>query len=239
MLQFVKKTGTIEPLKASGVPFSRLGIGLEKLDRDLYSPETLYDPLAELGVKWIRIQSGWQRTETEKGVYHFEWLDDIVDNLLKRDLVPWICLCYGNRLYDQQAAERYGGVGCPPTISEEQIAAWHRYVEETVRHFEGRIEWWEIWNEPDCNYSWRHKFNPLEYADFARKTAASIRRGSAKAKVIGGSLAIVNLDYVMPLMENGFTDYCDAVTFHVYSSNERYDKERIDNLFEVVHAYNP
>ena len=239
MLQFVKKIGSIAPFKASDVAFSRLGIGLEKLDRNLYSPETLFDPLAELGVKWIRIQSGWQRTETEKGVYHFEWLDDIVDNLLKRDLVPWICLCYGNRLYDQQAAERYGGVGCPPTIGEEQIAAWHRYVEETVRHFEGRIEWWEIWNEPDCDYSWRYKPNAAEYADFARKTAESIRKGSAKAKVIGGSLAASRLDYVMPLLENGLTDFCDAVTFHVYSSNEAYDSARISNLFKTIHAYNP
>ena len=98
MLQFVKKIGSVASVKASDVAFSRVGIGLEKLDRNLYSPASLFDPLAELGVKWIRIQSGWQRTETEKGVYHFEWLDDIVDNLLKRGMVPWICLCYGNRL---------------------------------------------------------------------------------------------------------------------------------------------
>ena len=27
------------------------------------------DKVAAIGVKWIRIQSGWARTETEKGVY--------------------------------------------------------------------------------------------------------------------------------------------------------------------------
>lgn len=50
----------------------------------------------------MRIQSGWQRTEQEKGIYDFAWLDDIVDNLLKRGLKPWMCLCYGNELYDER-----------------------------------------------------------------------------------------------------------------------------------------
>ena len=239
MLQFVTPTGSISPIHSKDVAFSRLGIGLEKLDRNLYSPAPLFDPIAELGVKWVRLQSGWQRTETEKGVYHFEWLDDIVDNLLRRGLVPWICLCYGNRLYDKQAAERFGGVGCPPTFGDEQTAAWSRYTEAVVRHFKGRIDWWEIWNEPDCDYSWRFQCNPLEYIEMAKKTAEAIRKGNPEAKIIGGSLAFSDLDYVIPLLDNGLVDFCDAVTFHIYSSNDIYDQTRIDNLKEVVRRYNP
>ena len=62
----------------------------------------------------VRIQSGWERTEQEKGVYDFEWLDSIVDNLLERGLVPWINLVYGNGLYDDDAAKVFGAVGCRP-----------------------------------------------------------------------------------------------------------------------------
>jgi hypothetical protein len=53
----------------------RIGVGLEKLDRDLYDPEKCYDDLAAVGAKWVRIQSGWCRTEKVKGVYDFTWLD--------------------------------------------------------------------------------------------------------------------------------------------------------------------
>lgn len=72
------------------------------MDRNVFDPTKAYDPVAEIGVKWVRIQSGWQRTEQEKGIYDFAWLDDIVDNLLKRGLKPWMCLCYGNELYDER-----------------------------------------------------------------------------------------------------------------------------------------
>ena len=80
MLSWLKKIGNVRAFSADEVDFSRVGIGFEKLDRAVFDPEKAYDKVAALGVKWTRIQSGWQRTETEKGVYHFEWLDDIVDN---------------------------------------------------------------------------------------------------------------------------------------------------------------
>ncbi len=63
--------------KASEIKNSRIGIGFEKLDRKVFNPEKAYDKLAMIGA--VRIQSGWERTEQEKGVYDFEWLDSIVD----------------------------------------------------------------------------------------------------------------------------------------------------------------
>ena len=90
--------GKIAPKSALEVKSSQLGIGFEKLDRNVFDPEKAYDKVAALGVKWVRLQSGWQRTEREKGIYDFAWLDDIVDNLIRRGMVPWICLCYGNDL---------------------------------------------------------------------------------------------------------------------------------------------
>jgi len=77
------KTGKVEPKHSLQIKKSRIGIGFEKLDRDVFDPEKAYDKVGELGIKWIRIQSGWQRTEIEKGVYDFEWLDKVVDNLIR------------------------------------------------------------------------------------------------------------------------------------------------------------
>ena len=108
--------GTIAPVHSRDVRRSSWGLGFEKLDRDVFDPEKAYDRVAELGVKWIRIQSGWARTEASEGVYDFAWLDSIVDNLLLRGLQPWMCLCYGNGIYDEAAAKVFGAVGCPRSI---------------------------------------------------------------------------------------------------------------------------
>ena len=114
----MKLCGKIEHKSAKEVSASRLGIGFEKLDRDAFNPENAYEKVAKIGVKWVRIQSGWQKTEKVKGVYDFAWLDTIVDRLLGLGLKPWICVCYGNALYGGMAEQVFGAVGCPPIHTE-------------------------------------------------------------------------------------------------------------------------
>ena len=113
-MERLKRVGTIEPRCSANIKGSRLGIGMEKLDRDAFDPEKVYDKVAALGVKWVRIQSGWQKTERKEGVYDFAWLDSQVDNLLARGLEPWLCLCYGNEVYDELAKEYFGAVAVLP-----------------------------------------------------------------------------------------------------------------------------
>ena len=119
-MERLKLIGKVKAKHSSEVKSSKLGIGFEKLDRNVFDPEKAYDKVAETGVKWIRLQSGWARTEKEKGIYDFSWLDSVVDNLMKRGLVPWICLCYGNDLYTESAKSVYGAVGCPPIFTQEE-----------------------------------------------------------------------------------------------------------------------
>ena len=147
-MERLKKVGDVKKFASKEIDHSRLGIGFEKLDRMAFDPENAYDKVADVGVKWVRIQSGWARTEKEKGVYSFDWLDSIVDNLVDRGLKPWICLCYGNGLYNERAAKVFGAVGCPPQTDEE-CAAWSRYVTAVVKRYTGKVDWYEVWNEPD------------------------------------------------------------------------------------------
>ena len=148
--------GKIKFKASSEILFSRIGIGFEKLDRAVFDPEKAYDMVSKIGIKKIRLQSGWQRTETEKGVYDFSWLDGIVKNLVDRGMEPWLCLCYGNPLYTPLAKEVFGAVGCPPISTEEEYTAWLRYVSAVGEHYKGVISIYEICNVPDCGYSWKH-----------------------------------------------------------------------------------
>ena len=77
--------GEVRSCSSREVKKSVFGVGLEKLDRGLYDPANAYDLIGETGVKFVRIQSGWARCETVPGQYDFAWLDEIVENLLRRD----------------------------------------------------------------------------------------------------------------------------------------------------------
>lgn len=235
----MKKIGTVRPVHSSKVGKSTLGIGFEKLDRGVFDPEKAYDKVAELGIKWIRIQSGWARTEKRKGVYDHAWLDSIVENLIRRGLTPWICLCYGNGIYDEDAAKVFGSVGCPPIKTEEQKKAWHDYVVETVRHYAGKAVWFEIWNEPDGIWCWKHGVSGTEYGLFAIETAKAIREGNPDAKVIGGASCLQKLDWITDMIETGAVKTFDAYTYHGYTSDERASVYRLRIVKTLCLQSNP
>lgn len=233
------KTGKIEAKSSIQIKNSKIGIGFEKLDRDVFDPEKAYDPVAELGVKWVRIQSGWQRTETAKGVYEFEWLDSIVDNLIRRGLKPWICLCYGNSLYDDLAKTVFGAVGCPPIFTEEQREAWKNYVKAIVTRYKGKVEYFEVWNEPDGKWCWRTGPNATELGEFNLATAKAVKEANPDAKVIGMCVCHREITFLNEALETGAAEYLDFISFHEYTADETKVFEKVKSYRALAKKYNP
>ena len=239
-MEQLKKIGKIAPKRSLDVRESKLGIGFEKLDRNVFDPEKAYDKLELVGVKWVRIQSGWQRTEHIKGQYDFEWIDKVVDNLIARGMKPWICLCYGNELYNEEAKEVFGAVGIAPIFNDEQKLGWANYVKATVEHFRGRVDHWEIWNEPDGKWCWKHGVSGAEYGQFCVDTAAAIRAVAPDATVIGGAVCSPgNLAYINEALDAGMGAVIDAFSFHEYTPDESKLFEHIPALRALLASYNP
>ena len=234
----LQKIGKLAPKSAAGVPASRLGIGFEKLDRAVFDPEKAYDKLGKIGVKWVRIQSGWQRTEKEKGVFDFGWLDSIVDNLLSRGMTPWVNLCYGNELYTDLARTSYGAVGCPPVYREEELTAWLNYCTALAVHLKGRVRHFEVWNEPDGNWSWKpNGANATELGNFTKATAKAIKAAVPEAYLIGGVLYAHNATYLNTALQTGMGEVLDAISFHAYTLIESDVLERVRAIRGLLDQY--
>jgi len=237
-MERLMKTGVVKPKHSSEIHHSRIGIGFEKLDRDVFDPEKAYDKIANTGVKWVRIQSGWQKTEKVKGQYNFEWLDKIVDNLLKRGMKPWMCLCYGNQLYDDMAKTVFGAVGCPPIYTEEARNAWSAYVSALAEHFKGRIEYYEVWNEPDGKWCWKNGVNAKEYGEFVIATAKAIRQADSSAKVVGGAVCHWDMHYLYEALMTGMKEHIDAISYHMYTPKDIQRFERFYSIKGLCQALN-
>lgn len=218
-MERLRKIGRITPKKSVEIGRSRIGLGFEKLDRDVFDPEKAYDHVAQLGVKWARLQSGWQRTEKEKGVYDFRWLDKIVDKMISIGVEPWLCLCYGNELYSEQAKVVFGAVGVPPIHTQEERIAWANYAKATAEHFKGRVHYYEVWNEPDGKWCWKHGPNAAELVEFTKSTAIACKAGDPDCEIIGLSLA-GDHGFAEQFLKSDVLDYIDGVTFHTYTAGE-------------------
>lgn len=238
-MEQLKKIGTIVPKSSKEVKNSKLGLGFEKLDRDAFDPNRVYDRVCELGVKKARLQSGWAKTEKEKGVYSFEWLDDIVDNFVSREIEPWLCLCYGNALYTKAAEKVFGSVGCPPIHTEEERTAWKNYVTAVVKRYEGKVNYFEIWNEPDWTGFWKHGVNATEFGEFTNTTAKIIREVRPDAKIIGGVVSVRCLNFLNSALAAGLGENIDFVSFHEYTHDERDVYEKAQTYRSLIKKYNP
>lgn len=229
----MKKIASLSENRPNGVIAPRFGVGMEMLDRFSYEPDPAYDDVAAIGAKWVRIQSGWNRTEKTPGVYDFAWLDDIVDKLNERNLSPWMCLCYSNALYSDAVINGAKLSGGPPIHTPEAREAWRRYVGAVAAHYKGRVAFYEIWNEPDGIWCWKHGVNGFEYGHFALETARAIREVDPDAKIAGCSMCLGNAIWLAEVLSTGFGDYMDYLTFHCYSVD-------IDNtaqgFYRKIHA---
>lgn len=210
---------------------SHVSIGFECLDREMYDPECCYDLLQQSGVKYARVQTGWNRSETEKGIYTFAWLDEIVNNLLQRGIQPWFNVGFGNLLYmkDSRTPSAVGQV--PVCYDKEVMRAWLNFVQALTKHFKERVRYYEIWNEPDISHFWAPgKSNPEEYAFLINETAVTILNEYPDAK-IGACMANAfasesNGDYLWKLVKN--IKRLDFFCYHRY--NGRADVDLMKNV---------
>lgn len=233
------KIGKIRPINSLDATDTRFGIGMEKLDRAVFDPVKVYDAVAKLGVKRVRLQSGWMRTEKKKGIYDFLWLDEVVDNLIERGIRPWICLCYGNPLYTESARDIFGAVGYPPVSTKEERSAWANYCESVARHFKGRVSEYEVWNEPDSEWCWKSGVKGAEYGKFVIETAKAVKKGDKNAVILAGSICNREfIEWTEAAFSVGMGDYTDVFTYHDYCEHERRTSETVSVLRSLTSKYN-
>lgn len=235
-----KLIGEVRPKHSKEIKRSRIGIGLEKLDRSLYDPEKCYDAIGRLGVGYVRIQSGWMKTEKEKGVYDFSWLDPIVDNIISQGATPWMCLCYGNPVYTEAAKKVNGAIGIPPIHTKEERDGWSNYCYAVAEHFNGKVGMYEVWNEPDLA-CWRPVPSATEYGEFVTATAKAVKSAAPESRIFAGSLVRGGLDYLSQMFDTGCYKYIDAITYHHYKARhiEEDVKEVVADMKALATTYNP
>ncbi len=234
------RLGKVAPRASKIITASPLSIGFETLDRNMFEPERTYAHLAQLGVKWARVQTGWGRCETEKGHYDFAWLDSVVNRLLEIGIQPWFNLGYGNRLYTPEAPD-VSAVGWVPLFSEGAQTGWSRFVQALAKHFSQRVCHWEIWNEPNITTFWRpQKPNARDYVELVKRMAPLIRREVPTAVLIGGALAGMPGQYLRECLEAGLAEHVDRISYHPYGPmpEKNYAKQMVQ-FRELLAQYRP
>lgn len=229
--------GQVQPRSANDIVANNWSIGAETMDRDLINFDSWKDHLGPLGAKQVRLQGGWAKCEPEKGVYHFEWLDEVIDRALAEGVEPWLQTSYGNPIY-----EGGGGIhlsaGFP--TSEVALAAWDDWVTAMAQRYKDKVKIWEVWNEPDN----KGKNSAEDYTALYVRTAVIIRSIIPDATLYAISLAssgergrnFINT-FLRTLQEQGKLDLVDDITVHGYTYNPSDVYPRYEQMQQIIANY--
>ena len=229
-----KLIGVIAP-KSLSETRNDLTIGCETLDRDYADYHKYKEYLAELGIRKIRLQAGWAKTEKEKGVYDFAWLDSIIDDAVSRGIEPWLETSYGNPIYEGGGTTILGA-GFPST--EEALTAWDNWVRAMAVRYKGKVHEWEVWNEPDRYFANQAE----EFADFTIRTAEVIKSVDPDARIAALALAgwrPANFQKVMThLWKKGKLDLFYWLSYHFYNYRpEDMYKKQVEPMLDSLKKF--
>ena len=228
--------GTLVAKSVNEVGTDRLTVGCEVLDRDYTDYDEYKSWLPGLGIRKIRLQAGWAKTERTKGVYDFAWLDHIIDDALSRGLEIWLQTSYGNPIYPGGGTINLGG-GMP--VSAEAKAAWNNWVRAMAERYRGKVHEWEIWNEPDLSES-----IPVEaIVDMNVRTAGIIKEVDPQARIAGFAFCVLNPELLDACLEQvraaGKLDLFDWVSYHGYEYRPENSYAGVQAFREVIDRYDP
>ena len=77
------KISKITPKASKDIKKSIIGLGFEKLDRDVFDPKKSYDFVAMSGVKWARLQSAGKELKKRKAFTTLNGLTVLLIKCLK------------------------------------------------------------------------------------------------------------------------------------------------------------
>ena len=166
-----------------------------------------YAFIVKAGTRWIRQTFRWDNVNPGPGVWGYDRFDSLMDLADQNDVKVIAVLAYDvGWIHPDGTAQRH--------ISPELSPHYLEYVRRVVERYRGRVDAWEIWNEPNVVY-W--KGPNKDFFTLAAKAAKLIKDLDMDTPLLVGSTFRVDSSFIRGLHEYGAFEYADALSIHPYT----------------------
>jgi hypothetical protein len=196
--------------------------------------------ISEAGIGWMRQQFPWDNIEpVRKGGF----IDRVVgvDTWEKYDAIVALSEQYGPRLIvrlDTSPPWARPGNEWPAT-PPDNLEDYGDFVEAVARRYRGRVEHYQIWNEPNLTSEWGYRpVNAAEYVELLRIASTRIKRVDPDALIISAALAptieestsaMNDLKYLDEMYRLGAAQYFDILSVQAYGLRSGPDDRRVED----------
>ena len=187
-----------------------------------------YRLLNEMGAVWLLQTFYWSAIEREQGNFNFTWYDNFVNTAKLNNKKVIAVLAYDVEWFKKKGENhRY--------VSNKNISHFLNYVESTVNHFTGRVDAWQIWNEPNWIF-WNGSDN--EFFELSKRAAKKIREIDPDAYIIGGGFLRSPANFIKNFHKSGAAEHLDALSFHPYGINPANAMQVYDQFLKIIKEIN-
>jgi hypothetical protein len=164
------------------------------------------------GAKWMRVivdPSGkWQHVDWSQDEYVIDPNEEeAIDNLVSNGARIMLVL---DVWYPESKAVYYK--------TESDITIYSNWVRFMVRHFKGRVEYYEILNEPDLSFEKPSGMPVDAYVNLVKRTISIIREEDPKAKIVVGAVPDTRFDaardWMWGLLKSEVMPLVDGLSWH-------------------------
>ncbi len=152
---------------------------------------------ADAGFKWVKQRFEWRNIE-KNGKGQFEWQEP--------DRIVQAIQDSGLRVIarvDNQPKWASAKVAFPASGPPDDLRDWTAYLTALATRYKGKIQAYEIWNEPNLSREWgEQKPDPVAYTNMLKASYQAIKAADPQALVISAGLSPTteNDDQAMPDM---------------------------------------
>ncbi len=201
----------------------------------------------------VRDEVNWWTVEPVKGQLSLPERASWVKSAAEKGMKSLVVLSYGNPIYDfgkpSQADIDAGAAwdctipvrdGNPETTADDEyFDAYIRYVDFVSKSLAGKVEAYEIWNEPDIKYFNTKDATAADYTEMLKAAYQTIKQNDPNVTVLGGAIAF-ETDFIDAMMKAGAGSYMDGLSVHYYlgkSAPEKRARNRLDEYRDVLVKY--
>jgi hypothetical protein len=213
----------VHPAAERLLPGSPFGINTA-LRPDAPNLDARLKAMQNAGIKWGRQDFTWRRIEREPGVYEWEPYDRLVEACRKHGILLFGDLAYAPQFHDPRSAEG--------------AAAYAAFARTAAERYRGRVDHWQIWNEPNGGF-WQG--SPEQYARLLAAAGKAIHQANPRAKVLGLNMAFCDVLWAEKILQAVPYDCFDIACFHPYrppsAPEDRFDWWTLDQYVKSWHRH--
>jgi len=176
-------------------------------DKDSYEDDYAFMDLT--GTSWIRQTFQWSDINNQQKEWDFSKFNRIVEQAEKHGSKVLAVLGYDvGWIHKNKSRTNH--------ISSEQLPLFLNYVREVVTQYKGKVDAWEIWNEPNL-FFW--KGPDEDFFKLAVEAAKIVKELDPATPLLAGSTFQVPEDFIRKLNQYGVFNYADALSIHPYDTS--------------------